>query len=125
MNWPELATNQCPYCNGNLVEVEQEFVCLDCNFKIDTHRKISIETHRAHPENACRKLKWQNLVVEKCPVCSSDLCYGIGPYEILACLNGECSFKIRYDKLQEILDDPTHPCRQFYEREKQKIHGIE
>lgn len=125
MNWENLKTNHCPHCGQPLIEAGQIFSCTFCTFKIDIGRKMSIETHRAHPEKAGVKIKWQNLKKERCPICESDLDYGTGVYEVLACLNPNCTFKIRHDRFVEIMADPSHPCNQFYEREKTKTHDLE
>ena len=85
---------------------------------------MEIEKHRAGIESGS-KMKWQNLREEKCPMCDDALSYGIGPYEILVCMSSPgCTFKIRYDVYLGILNDHTHPCNQFYEREKLQKHGL-
>lgn len=127
MNWENLKYNKCPYDNGDLEEspLDFKFYCTSCRFNIDANRKLSIEAHRGNPENKGIKIKWQNLRDEKCPLCASHLSYGTGAYDILACINGDCTFKIRHDRFVEIMADVSHPCNQFYEREKLQRHGIE
>lgn len=124
MNWEYLKDNKCPHCGQALRENVLEFKCTRCTFTISPERKLSIEEHRAHPERSIVKLKWQNLRDERCPICSKALNYTTGIFEILACMDSGCSFKIRHDRFLEILNDETHPCNRFYEREKLKTHGI-
>lgn len=128
MNWENLKQNRCPYDYGTLEEnpLDYKFYCTTCKFNIDASRKMSIETHRGNPElGPTLKVKWQNLKKEKCPLCSTDLSYGIGAYDILTCLDANCTFKIRHDRFSEILADHTHPCNIFYEKEKLQNHNIE
>ena len=127
MNWENLKQNKCPHCSELLEEslIDFKFNCTSCLFTIDISRKLSIEAHRAHPEKAGVKLRWQNLRDERCPICTSHLNYGTGTYDILTCINPDCTFKIRHDRFVEIMADASHPCNQFYEREKLQRHGIE
>lgn len=124
MNWENLNDNRCPHCGAELKDNVLEFKCMKCTFIIDSDRKEQIQKHRAHPGGNTVKIKWQNLRDERCPICGGNLNYGIGPFEILACMKDGCTFKIRYDRLAEILNDAEHSCNKFYDREKQKIHGL-
>lgn len=127
MIWLNLKQNTCPHCSADIVEdhLLGEFKCVVCKFHITAAKKLAIETHRANPDSAIIRMRWQNLREEKCPMCASSLDYGVGPYEILACIAPDCTFKIRHDTFLEILGDENHPANTFYEREKLIKHELE
>lgn len=125
MNWEYLKDNKCPHCGENLRENILEFKCIKCTFVIDSDRKMAIQQHRGNPRiGNIVKIKWQNLKEEKCPICGDNLNYGVGVFEVLVCLNTNCSFKIRHDRFVEILNDPTHPCNRFFERNRTEKYDI-
>ena len=114
MKWENLKKNICPHCENFLIfDDDNEINCTGCRFHISPQRFKAILANRADPTNATYKLKWQYLRAGRCPRCQSNLRDSIGAYEVSECVNSKCTFKIRNDKMEEILQDPCHPCRQF------------
>lgn len=128
MKWENLKLNKCPYDFGTLEEnpLDYKFYFTTSKFNIDFDRKTSIEIHKGNPAvGVIQQIKWQRLKEERCPLCSSDLSYGIGAYDILTCIDANCTFKIRHDRFVEILADKTHPCNIFFQKEKMQKHNLD
>lgn len=115
MNWEVLHEKKCPYCS-NAVSGDndlQEVRCTVCSFKISQERLLQILKHRRVGVTDTKKMFWQNLHNAKCPVCSNLLVPMAGRYAVLGCLNSDCGFKIREDRMQQILADNTHAANKF------------
>lgn len=117
MNWENLKTQSCPYCGYHLEDTGFEMACLHCTFHIEHGKYDSIRENRG--SNGDIKMKWQNIIEEKCPMCGERLREGEGRHEKLRCTDASCTFKISNSMLRQILDDPTHPANRFYELDKQ------
>lgn len=117
LNWSNLQQNKCPYCAYKLLPVnELGFIeCDNCIFNIEKKRFDSIKQNRNEGVRGIH-MYWQNLRVSRCPACGDELLETSGNYEILKCIRVLCAFKIRFDRMQEILDDPTHPANKFHKR---------
>jgi len=118
MLWENLKDYKCPFCSDRLFETEDalEYECVSCYFHIDKHRFKSIAKHRAQPRSADRPYKrnyWQNLRNGRCPTCNNLLRQAVGPYEIMECYAEDCTFKMREDRIQIILNDPNHSCNRY------------
>ena len=93
--------------------------CSMCTFKIDEDRFHAIQAHRSHPERATVKIKWQNIRDDKCPMCGDSIRPTLlGHLALLRCVSSDCTFKIREERLNEILADPQHPANTFYNLNK-------
>lgn len=116
MKWENLGSFCCPHC-GEKLKMEDEVQCTRCTFRITIDRFKSIAAHRAHPERAVTKMKWQYLIDDRCPVCASNLMPNVeGRYAFMKCISSECTFRIREDKISEIKNDPAHPANVFYNK---------
>lgn len=115
MKWQNIRQFRCPYDNEALVRRRDGSIkCTVCYFHIESKRFNEIMEHRASPQkNGITRLKWQYLREGKCPACAHDLISGNGPYEISKCVSADCTFHIREDRMQEILQDPNHPANRF------------
>lgn len=115
MNWSNLQTNTCPYCNAVLRRADAKGMvrCDHCSFHIEEARMISIRDNRRQKTMPVIRMKWQNLKHDKCPMCGDDLTPTHGQYAVLRCMKTECSFHIRVDRLTEILGDKEHPANRF------------
>lgn len=114
MKWENLKTFTCPHCGKELTQGGEEIQCTQCRFKIEYERYKAILTHRSSPEATIVKMRWQNLKESKCPMCSNQLIDAYGKYRVLKCISSECTFKIREDRMSEIINDQTHPANRFY-----------
>lgn len=117
MNWDNLKTQNCPYCGNHLVDTGPEMKCKHCKFHIDHVKCAAIVKSRSGEGES--KMKWQNIIEEKCPICGEMLREGEGHHEKLRCTDGRCTFKISNAMLRQILDDPTHPANRFYELDQE------
>lgn len=115
MKWENLRKQCCPYCSNPLIKNADtgEVECSRCTFRIEKHRLRSIAEHRAYPEKeGVISIKWQYLKTGKCPLCTKDL-YPDKTFSLMRCIDANCTFKIREDRMQIILDDPNHPANRF------------
>jgi hypothetical protein len=46
-------------------------------------------------------------------MCTGILYPGTGPYAILKCIDKDCTFGIREDRMLEMLKDQNHPINRF------------
>lgn len=117
LQWRNLRTNNCPYCNGDLkvkeIDGVQELKCESCYFHIPTARAKSIVENRRPRQEPIVRIKWQMLRIERCPICSDMLMKKEGEYAILKCVSHLCTFHIREDILQKYLSDPAHPVNRY------------
>ena len=117
MIWKNLKENKCPfpYCQNDISFDYglQEIICTVCSFHIDIKRGKDIAEARQLPTRPehIKHNNWQNLHEGKCPACKSWLRQ---EFELHVCINSECPFKIREDRLQQILNDPCHSANLFY-----------
>lgn len=115
---------ECPYCGWSLVDSEPEIVCSHCAFVIEYARFRGIieqgsgVTSRGVGE---RQLKWQNLHDGWCPECG-DFLYvdSTGRQEYQKCIRSECTFRISSSRVEEILEDKTHPANRFLKESEQQ-----
>ena len=124
MEWKNLKYFRCPHCGEKLVEdVGKEWIrCTSCTFVIASTRCKEITIHRSYPEKTIIKMRWQNIKDDHCPVCGSNLYQNMeGKFDILKCVQATCTFKIRTDKLEEILADEMHPANVYHNRDIKKI----
>ena len=118
MRWENLRTNDCQYCGKPLHEQDGEICCTVCLFHIEPARFKKILEHRAGMAGRpAYRMKWQNLKNGYCPI---DGCGGglepraPGATSLQCSLAPHCSFRIREERLHEILRDPTHPANRDY-----------
>jgi hypothetical protein len=123
MKWENLKSMLCPYCSKALTE-DLEVRCTECYFHIDKDRFKSIVEHRGFPNRNIVKLKWQNLKDDRCSVDAHFLKPNVeGKYDVLKCSNSECTFRIRADRLAEIVADPKHEANRFYKPKEENLYG--
>jgi len=115
LNWENLKRMLCPYCEEPLTE-EDEIKCTECFFHIEKRKFKDIASRNM--------FKWQNIHQDKCPVDGYDLVRAEGTYETLRCSNiVNCSFRIREDRLKQILEDPTHAANRFNKPKMENLYG--
>lgn len=118
MKWENLKSNHCPFCGEYIVrdELGLNMKCTYCRFVIEIERFNLIALHRGKPEQDHKKMKWQNLHDNKCPLCDQELMEELSRYEIVRCVNLTCDFRIRQDNLNRILQDPNHSANIFHKK---------
>ena len=112
MKWENLREFKCPYCGSDLSR-KDDIRCTKCLFKITEERFKSIAENRLAGKIKGKGMKWQNLKIERCPACGDYLGNQNGKLEILRCSNYECEFKIRVDRMNEILNDSEHVANRY------------
>lgn len=120
MNWHNLQTFDCPYCSSKLFRGDGEVLCSECSFVISNERFRSISVHRARTNKPERlqPMKWQNLKKDLCPLCDNTLVYDMeGALDFMKCMTPGCTFKIRQDRMADILEDEGHPCNIFHKKQ--------
>ena len=113
LKWENLREKKCPYCESNINKVGDEMKCEHCYFHIELERCKQIIEHRRLQEETSVRMKWQQLHLGRCPICSDYLTPGNGCYEVLKCANADCTFHIREDRLKDILNDESHPANKY------------
>jgi len=114
MNWENLRKMLCPYCDKELTK-DIEVRCTECFFHIDEVRFKSIIENRGFPDRPKIKMRWQNLKDDRCPIDANFLQQNTeGKVKVLKCSKDDCAFKIKDDRLQEILKDEKHSANIFY-----------
>jgi len=115
MNWENLRQFRCPYCGYDLQKGKEDVSCTNCFFRIEPERFKSIaENRRQNPTNQV-KIKWQNLIEARCPICGDMLKPNDeGKMFFQKCINHECTFRISDSRIGEILNDQKHPANIFY-----------
>ena len=98
MQWDNLKENKCPYCKNDLQDIGTQMACVECLFKIDKERFLKYKNYK--------KLNWPNLKEGKCPDCGNYLREKEGHYQIMRCSTPECSFSIKEDKMNDIINKP-------------------
>jgi DNA-directed RNA polymerase subunit RPC12/RpoP len=117
MQWENLRQFRCPYCGHDLQKGKDAIKCTRCHFSIEQERFKSIaENRRQNPTNQI-KIKWQNLIEARCPICGNML----KPNEeskvfFQKCISYDCTFKISDSRIGEILNDPKHAANIFYQQ---------
>lgn len=123
MNWKNLSTFDCPHCSSKLVRGDGEIFCSECTFVISKARFHSISVHRSgnRRPDGIKPMKWQNLRKDVCPLCDNTLVYNMeSGLDLMKCMTPDCTFKIRQDRLEDILNDENHLCNIFYRMEQEK-----
>lgn len=124
MNWRNLATRNCPHCGNKLGDKPEEdglIHCIQCRFSLSEEKLRSMTIHRSKDFVPKVKMKWQNLHECRCPVCGQFLKDGNGIYNVLVCMSSTCDFRIREDRMEEILKDPGHVANLFYQKLDEEI----
>lgn len=119
MKWENLRQFKCPHCGEGLAKDSEarEMRCTSCRFRIEYFRFKQIAEHRGESSPVHKvSIKWQYLHLGKCPICTNDLYPGNGAYNVLKCIQADCSFHIREDRLAEIIADDEHPVNRFKHR---------
>lgn len=125
MKWENLKNFTCPHCSEKLHHVIEKavIVCTACTFNIEEGRFEAIRAHRSNPERATIRLRWQNIREDRCPMCGERIRPTfIGQLALMRCSSAQCTFKIREDRLEQILTDEHHPANTFYKKQYQN-HG--
>ena len=122
MNWEKLKTQECPYCESGKLELHIDeclFRCNTCHFRITMEKYQQVLKHRASPDAEHKEIMWQELHKGRCPLCTSLLSPGVTRFELYKCINPECDFKIRENRLTQILMDEKHPANLFNKKQNE------
>lgn len=123
LNWQNLKEKKCPFCSHELDKADEDGLihCVQCSFSISEAKFRSVLMHRGLGVKPAIRMKWQHLHEGRCPACAEFLKENDGVYAVLACSSPECDFKIREDRLKEILADPNHVANLFYKKMDEDI----
>lgn len=114
MEWGNLRKFMCPHCGFSLRKEAQEITCSHCTFHIAEEKFKNIAKNRDQVA-ATVKIRWQNLIDARCPICSEMLTPNHeGNLNFQKCINYDCTFRITDSRLGEILNDKTHAANIFY-----------
>lgn len=116
MIWEKLLTMQCPYekCGKGLAQRDGEIQCTECYFHMDHSKYKGIVHHRLMPTTEHTRLKWQNVIDHKCPICGDNIQSNEKSMGRFVCVGRGCHFSISEKKLVGIINDTDHVAYKFH-----------